>query len=161
MCGIYLLRGELYQDGLTNYLMTGAGSLLNRPIELTVVRSSGEEFRAELAITRVTHEESSGCTVLIRDITERKKAEAELRHSEERFRLLVESVKDYAIYMLDAQGRIVIPPPLRESAAIVGEVRVFGRIDYIEVWNEARFVEKLKREPWRDEDGLQLAPFGV
>ncbi|HEX5109440.1 MAG TPA: hypothetical protein VFV95_13375 [Vicinamibacterales bacterium] len=62
---------------------------------------------------------------------------------------------------LDAQGRIVIPPPLRESAAIVGEVRVFGRIDYIEVWNEARFVEKLKREPWRDEDGLQLAPFGV
>ena len=62
---------------------------------------------------------------------------------------------------LDAQGRIVIPPQLRESAAIVGEVRVFGRIDYIEVWNEARFVEKLKREPWRDEDGLQLAPFGV
>jgi transcriptional regulator MraZ len=62
---------------------------------------------------------------------------------------------------LDTQGRIVIPPQLRESAAIVGEVRVFGRIDYIEVWNEARFVEKLKREPWRDEDGLQLAPFGV
>jgi MraZ protein len=62
---------------------------------------------------------------------------------------------------LDAQGRIVISPQLRESAAIVGEVRVFGRIDYIEVWNEARFVEKLKHEPWRDEDGLQLAPFGV
>ena len=62
---------------------------------------------------------------------------------------------------LDAQGRIVIPPQLRERAAIVGEVRVFGRIDYIEVWNEARFVEKLKHEPWRDEDGLQLAPFGV
>jgi len=62
---------------------------------------------------------------------------------------------------LDAQGRIVIPPQLRERAAIVGEVRVFGRIDYIEVWNEARFVEKLEREPWRDEDGLQLAPFGV
>lgn len=62
---------------------------------------------------------------------------------------------------LDAQGRIVIPPMLRESASIVGEVRVFGRIDYVEVWNEARFVEKLKREPWTDEDGLQLAQFGL
>ena len=36
---------------------------------------------------------------------------------------------------LDSQGR-GDPPQLRESASIVGEVRVFGRIDYLEVWNE-------------------------
>ena len=61
---------------------------------------------------------------------------------------------------LDAQGRIVIPPQLRESAAIVGEVRVFGRIDYLEVWNEERFAEKLRNEPWTDEDGLGMAGHG-
>jgi MraZ protein len=62
---------------------------------------------------------------------------------------------------LDSQGRIVVPAPLRASASIVGEVRVFGRIDYLEVWNEALFVDKLKREPWTDEDGLQLAQYGL
>src|SRR5687767_11121424 len=47
---------------------------------------------------------------------------------------------------LDVQGRVVIPAHLRESASIVGEVRVFGRIDYLEVWNEELFKQKLKNE---------------
>ena len=62
---------------------------------------------------------------------------------------------------LDGQGRIVVPPLLRESASIVGDVRVFGRIDYLEVWNEERFVQKLHREPWTDEDGIKLSEHGI
>jgi len=62
---------------------------------------------------------------------------------------------------LDAQGRVVIPANLRESALIVGDVRVFGRIDYLEVWNHDRFDEKLQREPWMDEDALRLAEHGI
>ena len=62
---------------------------------------------------------------------------------------------------LDVQGRIVIPPSLRDSATIVGDVRVFGRIDYLEVWNEERFAQKLHREPWTDEDGRSLAELGI
>jgi MraZ protein len=58
---------------------------------------------------------------------------------------------------LDSQGRIVIPPHLRESASMHGDVRVFGRIDHVEVWNEERFAQKLQRESWTDEDGLRIA----
>jgi len=62
---------------------------------------------------------------------------------------------------LDVQGRIVIPPHLRDSASIVGDVRVFGRIDYLEVWNDERFAQKLQREQWTDEDGRSLAELGI
>ena len=62
---------------------------------------------------------------------------------------------------LDSQGRVVIPPELRESASIVGDVRVFGRISYLEVWNDQRFLQKLQKEPWTDEDGLRLSEHGI
>jgi transcriptional regulator MraZ len=62
---------------------------------------------------------------------------------------------------LDAQGRVVIPSHLRDSATIVGDVRVIGRIDHLEVWNEERFVQKLARESWTDEDGLRMSEHGI
>ena len=62
---------------------------------------------------------------------------------------------------LDQQGRVSIPLHLRESASMVGDVRVIGRIDHIEVWNEERFTEKLRREAWTDEDGLRLSEHGI
>ena len=62
---------------------------------------------------------------------------------------------------LDGQGRVVIPTDLRERASIIGDVRVIGRIDHLEVWNEERFTEKLQREAWTDEDGLRLSEHGI
>ena len=43
----------------------------------------------------------------VREITEHKQAEEDLRHTSERFRLVVQSVKDYAIFMLDADGHVL------------------------------------------------------
>lgn len=62
---------------------------------------------------------------------------------------------------LDGQGRVVIPAALRESAAIIGDVRVFGRINYLEVWNEERFAARLAQQPWTDDDGIRLAEHGI
>jgi PAS domain S-box-containing protein len=95
-----------YEKGLTDYMITGVGSLLNRPIEMTLRRADGTEFRAEAAVTLIRPQDPAGCTVLIRDITERKQAETALRRSEERLRRMIEDVKDYAIYGLDVEGRV-------------------------------------------------------
>jgi MraZ protein len=62
---------------------------------------------------------------------------------------------------LDAQGRIVVPQILRESAEIVGEVVVSGRITYLEVWNRERFAEKLGREEFTEDDFGALSDLGI
>ena len=62
---------------------------------------------------------------------------------------------------IDTQGRVVIPPRLRESATMVGEVDVFGQMNYLEVWNHERFVAKMQREPFTDDDAKAMAEFGV
>jgi MraZ protein len=61
----------------------------------------------------------------------------------------------------DSQGRVLIHPRLRESAGMAGEVDVFGQYDYLDVWNHERFVAKLQREPYTDDDARALAEFGI
>jgi MraZ protein len=62
---------------------------------------------------------------------------------------------------LDGQGRVLIQPRLRESAEMTGEVDVLGHINYLEVWNHERFVEKLQREPFSDDEARALAKYGI
>lgn len=62
---------------------------------------------------------------------------------------------------LDRQGRVLIHTRLREAAAMTGEVDVFGQYDYLDVWNHERFVTKLQREPFTDDDARALAEFGI
>ena len=72
------------------------------------VRKDGTRFWANTIITalRGSKGELRGFAKMTRDLSERRAAEEQLRHSEEFFRLMVESVKDYAIFMLDPTGHI-------------------------------------------------------
>ncbi|MGF6609569.1 PAS domain S-box-containing protein [Paraburkholderia sp. WSM4175] len=73
------------------------------------VRKDGTTFWANVVITAIRNEkgEVTGFAKITRDLTAQREYLEALRQSEERFRLLVDSVKDYAIFMLDPQGFVV------------------------------------------------------
>lgn len=62
---------------------------------------------------------------------------------------------------LDAQGRIVVPQLLRDSAEMVGEAVVSGRLDHLEVWNHKRLLERFAGEEFSEEDFAYLTERGV
>jgi PAS domain S-box-containing protein len=72
------------------------------------VRKDGSRFWAQVVVDPIRDEDGSliGFAKITRDVTERREAERSLFESEQRFRLLVQGVRDYAIYMLGPDGRI-------------------------------------------------------
>src|SRR5918996_2921236 len=74
---------EQHRQGIARYLATGEARVLGRRLEMTAVRADGSEFPVELAITRIPLDGPPHFTGFLRDITERKQSEEELRRSGE------------------------------------------------------------------------------
>jgi len=72
------------------------------------VRKDGSRFWASVVIDRINDEKGEliGFAKITRDMTNKREAEQALLESERRFRILVQGVTDYAIYMLDPEGRV-------------------------------------------------------
>jgi PAS domain S-box-containing protein len=115
---------EPHRQGLARYLATGHTVYLDRRVELIGMRSDGSEFRVELAITRIDLPGPPAFTGFIRDITERKQAEAELKASRARLvetaaterRRLERNLHDGAQQYLNA-----LALKLRQAATSVAE----------------------------------------
>jgi PAS domain S-box-containing protein len=113
-----------HRNGLARYLETGQSVYLDGRVELTGMRSGGSEFPVELAITQIDLPGPPTFMGFIRDITERKSAEAELRASRVRIvetaaaerRRLERNLHDGAQQYLNA-----LALKLRVAIASVGE----------------------------------------
>ena len=62
---------------------------------------------------------------------------------------------------LDTQGRVIIPYRLRDTATMSGDVDVLGQYNYLDVWNHDRFLAKIQRDTYTDDDARALAEFGI
>jgi PAS domain S-box-containing protein len=98
---------EAHQASLKRYVDTGRQRLDWNSIDLPGCIRAAERSPWRSPFGEVVKEGEHFFTGFVRDVTERRRAEEALRASEERFRLMVEGVKDYAIFMLDADGYIV------------------------------------------------------
>ena len=92
-------------------------------------------------------------------IEEKLKAQPSMNHSVKKF--LDRTNYFGQMGQADGQGRILIPSVLRESAAMQGEVAVLGYLNYLEVWNNQRYLEHLDQEPFTEEDRNVLRDLGI
>ena len=100
---------EQVKRGFPNFELREAARVGRFEDEGWRVRKDGTRFWANVVITALRDPSGGGLVgfgKVTRDLTERRRTEETLRLSEERFRLLVQGVKDYAIFMLDPAGYI-------------------------------------------------------
>ena len=119
-----------------------------------------ERFGRELFITSVV-----GDSALVyplsswREIEDRLAALPSTDRTKQRF---LERVGYYGQQSeLDAQGRVVLPPILRESAEMKGDVVVSARLDHLEVWNHARLQKRFSEQPFGEADFEYLSERGI
>jgi PAS domain S-box-containing protein len=94
---------DAHERGWKHFQASGDGPVLNKRIEISALRKNGDEFPVELAITPFRVGDATLFSAFVRDITDRKRADEELRRSEHSFRELAD-VMPQIVWTANADG---------------------------------------------------------
>jgi PAS domain S-box-containing protein len=148
---VNMLMPEPYHsehDGyIANYLNTGEAKIIGIGREVVGRRKDGSTFPMELAISVFSLNDRPHFTGIVRDITERKHAEEELRQAEQRMRSVVNHVID-GIITIDEQGKVESFNPAAEKLFGYAKPEVIGQN-----------VKMLMPEPYHGEHDSYIANY--
>lgn len=136
---------EAHNKGLAKYGASADGPVMGRRIEITAMRSDGEEFPVELAITPIKTEQATYYTAYLRDITERAQAQAEIAERSERLDAIF-SLSPDGFVTIDEAGQVSAVNPAFERITGISRDDIAGRD---ERWFEATLRQLADpRQPW-------------
>ena len=101
---------QAHQQGLERFVATRVNHVLDRVLELSALRRTGEEFPIELSVTFWGSDDDPLFLGFIRDISERREAVAKLAASEARFRAAVDAVEG-VLWTNNADGEMIDAQP--------------------------------------------------
>ncbi len=102
------------QEGFATFQITGQGAVVGHTVELAAVRKDGREIPVELSLSAAQIKGQWHSLAILRDITERKRAEEILATSERRFRDIADHAQEW-IWEINTEGRFTYASPAVEK----------------------------------------------
>jgi MraZ protein len=119
-----------------------------------------KEYGSQFYITSPTGETARIYPMKVWNEIEDKLAKLPSTHKAKR-KFLMRTSYFGQVVELDGQGRVLLPSILREAAQAKGDVAVLGTLDYLEVMDNARALDQMKKDPYTDEDDKALGDLGI